>query len=247
MSKRTKEMHCKRILQTTSNPRLKCLLAPDRPLKVPKTKFDVILCLAHTAIHVAGAEIYGGFVRDWIVRGEVPIDIDVSVKNIESVRASMKRAAENIYKIVWKCTKQNERIGAASKDTYEFMTEEGKPLTVQVELVDSSKIQNSESPGVDCDVGNLIVGKSGIRVRYELHRKKVGIYESRIDRGVSLLDTIEHCLEKQFVLYYDDKRKDGNADYRKQKYQRKGWRQLLKHYKKTKFFNFKPVATTAIT
>ena len=110
----------------------------------------------------------------------------------------MKTAVKKIYNIDWKCTKKK---GSASTDVYEFKTETGEHFTgIEVDLVDSNNIQNPESPGVDCDVGNLIVGKGGIRVRYKLHKKKIGRFEKRSDRGVPLLDIIEHCLRKEFVL-----------------------------------------------
>jgi hypothetical protein len=50
--------------------------------------------VAHAAIFDAGCVVYGGFLRDWVVRGETAGDVDVRTSDYDATEQAMSTALQ---------------------------------------------------------------------------------------------------------------------------------------------------------
>lgn len=168
-----------------NNPRLMKLSTNRQPTAL-NTRDDAMLLLAHAAIWQAGCSVYGGFVRDWVIRGKRANDIDVltPINGVQQVAGIMKNAAQamNINLITEKAK------GAAHTLVFSWAGE-----SIDVDLVDPSQV-NVIPPGVDCDAGNLMINSQGVLC------KKVPAAGGAI---LSVHQSVEHVENKKFVFFYN--------------------------------------------
>ena len=153
------------------------LLAGQAKPPTPKNVDEAILIIAHTAIWDAGGRVYGGFLRDWLIRGVRANDVDTLVDNVQQAAAIMKRELPR-HGIQFQTEKQK---GAAWTLVFQF---QGAQLDM-----DLVSIVPPTPPGVDCDVGNFAFDKHGLRLKVD---------NSKL---VSLSKAIKHCQSQKFVFY----------------------------------------------
>jgi len=169
--------------------------------------------IAHALVWRGGCCVYGGFVRDLVVRGEKANDIDVgysvSKTSRENVLVIVREAAREINLSV---VEENPTKGMA----YAIKLCRGGEEPFDVDLVNVEEVErNSPSPGVDCDVGNIAImisGKNSFGMRLKITERS-GL--------LSLAESQQHCAEKCFVFYYSMDEK--TAQKRLKKYFSRGW------------------------
>eukprot|EP01032_Pedospumella_encystans_P008903 gene8903-10521_t len=171
---------------------------------------SAMLYIAHAVIWRCPCKVYGGFVRDFVVRNERANDIDVAFEptrvTLSAVKAVVASAAGEIrLKIVGEKQK-----GQAYTVTLALSGE-----SFDVDLVDQAISRRAAAaPGVDCDVGNLVVEapKDGqLAVSLKVPNNQL----------VSLSDSQRHCRDKKFVFYYHES--NGASGRRLEKYFKRGW------------------------
>ena len=169
-------------------PRLLPLRQTKKP-PAPSTREEAVLHVAHAAIHDAAAEVYGGFLRDWVVRGDEACDVDVNTTNYDATEKAMTTVLHG-FGITFcesvDLTDPNETY-CERRVTYTW-----QKFQIVVDLVDPNKRQDS-GQGVDCDAGNLKFSKAG-----DLQLKV-----SNFGAFVSLEKSIKHARDKKFVFFYD--------------------------------------------
>jgi len=182
------------------SPRLMFLSQRQKP--PPPTDADSAkLHVAHAAVWDAGCSVYGGFVRDWVIRGESANDIDVNTGDYDATQRAMQQALQP-YGI----TMQTSQPWGETK-AYRRLTFVWQGSSLEVDLVDPSKVPHTP-PGVDCDVGNLKIDSRG------------GL-QLKVPELVSLEKSIKHALSKKFVCFYEPS--SDMAKRRIQKYMQRGW------------------------
>ena len=179
------------------------LIPLERPRKPPPpTDADSAkLHVAHAAVWDAGCSVYGGFVRDWVIRGESANDIDVNTGDYDATQRAMQQALQP-YGI----TMQTSQPWGETK-AYRRLTFVWQGSSLEVDLVDPSKVPHTP-PGVDCDVGNLKIDSRG------------GL-QLKVPELVSLEKSIKHALSKKFVCFYEPS--SDMAKRRIHKYMQRGW------------------------
>lgn len=199
-------------------PRLMQMLSPQAPLSRWRSRNDVILILAHAAVWSANCTVYGGFIRDWVIRGEEANDIDVMLpdESTSAQNAAMNtilRAAEQ-YGVEFV---QSRAKGAAHTLVFMGAWTDGVNgrNTIDVDLVAPNV--NKTPPFVDCDVGNLCINA------------QKGLVKKSPNAGEPILNiakSISHCQKKKFVFFYDCSVGADRAMCvrRLQKYLQNGWR-----------------------
>lgn len=177
-----------------------------------KTRNDIMAKLVHSAIWNLGCSVYGGYVRDWIIRGEDANDIDIRVPN--GINSSI--VATNLINVASQIKVRlirEEKLQAIHK--LYFRPLESTEKDIGVDLVPENLPKNIYTPpGVDCDVGNFCISKEGLR------RKN-----PQAGKQISICDSIEHAINKQFVFFYDiqDIRQGKRNLDRLIKYFQRGW------------------------
>jgi len=179
--------------------RLLVLLNRSKP-PPPKNRDDAMVHLAHAAIHDCQCLIYGGYVRDWCIRGEGANDLDVSTRDVQGSKSKILSAVSGFgMTYTGEFTK-----GAAHTIKLSFQGQE-----MEVDLVNPDGVPHT-APGCDCDVGNIAMDQRGCFLK------------SNSGSLVSLSKSIKHCLDKKFVFYYECG--TWRADRRLSKYvQERGW------------------------
>jgi len=168
------------------NPRLKLLVTACKP-PPPQTKEDAVMHIAHAAIFDANAVVYGGFVRDYIVRNESANDVDVNTADYDATEKQITAALKSLHII-----EQDPHVKQWGKQNlYRRLTYDWQGHKLEVDLVDPAKVPFSP-PGVDCDVGNLAIDKRGLML------KKTGMVSV-----VPLPACVAHAQTKEFVFFYD--------------------------------------------
>jgi hypothetical protein len=199
---------------------------------------DVLNLLAHTALWHANCGVFGGYVRDYIMRGDKATDVDIHVnehsencRTMVPVPPSWKRNRKAPV-FIKKCVLDHaariidfveEHYGLhlcqyrsnGAADCFQFSF--GMPgWFVEMDFIGSTDRTNQkmDSPGVDCDVGNLelrVVGDC------------LNLSESVPDivPGEHISTIIQHCVDKSFVFFYDPS--TVRAQTRLEKYFKKGW------------------------
>jgi HrpA-like RNA helicase/O-acetyl-ADP-ribose deacetylase (regulator of RNase III) len=180
---------------------------------VPRCSGDrasAMLYIAHAVIWRCPCKIYGGFVRDFVVRNEAANDVDVAFEPTKVALADVKAmviaaAAEIRLKVAGEKQK-----GQAYTITLAVGAE-----TFDVDLVDQvASRRASVAPGVDCDVGNLMVqaprdGQLALSLKVPNNQL------------VSLSESQRHCRDKKFVFYYHES--NDASTRRLDKYFKRGW------------------------
>jgi hypothetical protein len=191
-------------LSSAGTQRLMLLSGSAKPPQ-PTDRDGAVLHVAHAAIFDAGAKVYGGFLRDWVVRGEMANDVDVTTSDYDATQHAMTTAL-SAYGIAL----SGAQPWGQNHD-YRRLQYSWQGHTIDVDLVDPSKVPPTP-PGVDCDVGNLQLDKhSGLQLKVP-----------RLGQYVSLAKSVKHCMSKKFVLFYDPSAGDV-AGRRLKKYVGRGW------------------------
>jgi hypothetical protein len=141
--------------------------------------------LAHAAIFDAGCVVYGGFLRDWVVRGETAGDVDVETSDYDATGQAMSKALQEFSISI----SDSQQWG--QNKNYRRLQYTWQGNAIYVDLVNPVLVPFTP-PGVDCDVGNLQIDKdNGLHLKVSLSKL------------VSLAKSIKHCMSKKFVLFYD--------------------------------------------
>lgn len=201
------------------NLRLTTLSSAATPAVDINDRKSVMIYMAHAAIWTAakGCVVYGGFVRDVVVRDENANDIDVGYDpkaiSREQLRAFLLKAAQDIG---IRFEKENASKGAAHALVF---GNNGRWPSFDMDMVDLVQVVKVLAPpGVDCDVGNMVLG-AGEAMEFGLKLKV-----KNNPKLLSLGQSLQHCQEKKFVFYYS-----GFGPYmpkaqaRLQKYFERGW------------------------
>ncbi len=169
-----------------SNPRLS-FLTTKQPPTGNSTRDDIVLFLAHAAIWTAHCAVHGGFVRDWVIRGQPANDIDallspkISVTNARNsiVNAAKQRGIQLV---------QEKPKGPAHTLVFDWQGN-----SIEMDIADPTAV-NAPPPGVDCDAGNLMIVYPGIL------KKKV---EAAGGNFISVHKCIKHIQQQKFVYFYN--------------------------------------------
>ena len=150
----------------------------------------IILHLGHT--------IHGGFVRDWIIRGESPTDIDVLVQgngsNFMGVKDELIQRIETSPLSGTILFKSAKKKGEAF--TIVFSLPDSNEGDIEIDLVSAIKSTTFPPPGVSADVDNF-----SLNPNFELvmTNPRGNGYLANI---LSHSTAIQHCLQKKFVFFY---------------------------------------------
>ena len=126
--------------------------------------------IAHAAIFDANAVVYGGFVRDYIMRNESANDVDVNTADYDATEKQITAALKSLHII-----EQDPHVKQWGKQNlYRRLTYDWKGHKLEVDLVDPAKVPraprassvdqpcSSDQPlrrrGSDCDALRLSVG-----------------------------------------------------------------------------------------
>ena len=139
----------------------------DDPGWFPSTRTDFMTLVCREALRDGNCEIVGGFIRDWIIRGEPPRDIDIRLWDAFDMKGFIRRCEVSYNLKHYKTDK-----GELGFDT---------PIKGEWFLVDyvnvESMNENSENADIDLDVNALAVSTDGgLHKRKFLHRPFCQIY-----------------------------------------------------------------------
>ncbi|KAL0248259.1 hypothetical protein GEMRC1_003495 [Eukaryota sp. GEM-RC1] len=166
------------------NPRLLKLVSSVVPRPNDNNRNNWVLLVAHVAIWEIGLSLYGGFVRDYVIRNQPANDVDCLVPpSLMGKVPSMFKQALSKYNI--SCGSPRTKGNAHCIDA---TLPDGSNLEIDLTPSDM-KIQK---PYVDADINNLMVDKTG------LLQKIKGAGGSLCNLAVS----IQHCQNKEFVFFY---------------------------------------------
>ena len=219
-------MHPRSVTSSTKMQRqysnnLAVLSSSSKPACTSGDRNSAMLYVAHAVIWQGGASIYGGFIRDFIVNSDPANDIDCgfdkSKTSLEKLKSVVIAAARSVNLNVL-----SEGIKGMAYTVKFGVATDQQVWNFEVDLVDMQTVRdNGASPGVDCDVGNLLL-EAAQATEFGL---KLKVNHPRL---VQLADSHRHCLNKQFVFYYDCRQGDwtdkNNVNMRRLiKYFSKGW------------------------
>ena len=151
--------------------------------KRPENREEALLYLAWTAIHKADCVLYGGFIRDYIVRGESANDVDTSTCNVDGSFKIIKAALEEVG---MHFVKEFDK-GQAKTKCFNYPGQ-GNENALELDMCDPRKLVSSK-PDVDCDAGNLQIS---LDAGLSLKVPKMANF------GFTLAQTIEHCHFRDF-------------------------------------------------
>ena len=154
----------------------------------------MILRLGHT--------IHGGFVRDWIIRGDSATDIDVLVQgngsNFMAVIMAVKE--ELIQKIQTSSLSGTILFKSVKKKgeafTIVFSLPDSNEGDIEIDFVSAIKSTTFPPPGVSADVDNF-----SLNPNFELvmtNPRGNGYLANKLSHSTA----IQHCLQKKFVFFY---------------------------------------------
>ncbi|KAG7393809.1 hypothetical protein PHYBOEH_006015 [Phytophthora boehmeriae] len=157
-----------------------------------QTRDDIMLQLAHALIWKCDVSIYGGFLRDWVIRGEPANDIDVQVVPPQTTILSVEQKLQHYLTQIPGAVQHRVQISSRKQkgSALALSVSVGRGAPIDIDLVDPSTVHQKTHPGVDCDAGNLLLNRG------ESLRKKV------VSAGNSLASALENVRKKQFVFYY---------------------------------------------
>jgi hypothetical protein len=157
-------------------------LRADKKPKAPSCIDEAVMHVAHAAIFDAERVVYGGFLRDWVVRGETAGDVDVRTSDYDETEQAMSTALQEFSIFL------SDSQPWGQKKNYRRLQYTWQGNAIYVDLVNPILVPLTP-PGVDCDVGNLQLDKhNGFHLKVPL---------------VSLATSIKHGMSKKFVLFYD--------------------------------------------
>ena len=193
-----------------NNPReIQLCCSTSVPYERPRTIAEAKMLIAWSAIWRINCAVYGGFVRDYIVRGENANDVDVLLVNGNGVTSVMQMLGALCSEHGWRVGADRKK-GLADCATVTCGQWDGP---IEVDLVDPQQVkQTSPAPHVDSDAGNLMVDQKGLHL-------KVG------NKNLpTLSQSIAHVRAKEFVVLYDTASADPHmCRQRIDKYLKRGW------------------------
>ena len=117
----------------------------DDPGWFPSTRTDFMTMVCREALRDGICEIVGGFIRDWIIRGEEPRDIDIRLWSSFDMQGFIKR-----------CNKSYNLTPHENRGSLGFKTPQGEWFLVDYVNVESMN-ENSRNADLDLDVNALAV------------------------------------------------------------------------------------------
>ncbi|KAL0229588.1 hypothetical protein GEMRC1_014205 [Eukaryota sp. GEM-RC1] len=175
-----------------SNRRLRNLLSGIVPTKMNRD--GVMQYLAHKLIWNCNWTIYGGYVRDFIIRNWRANDIDVvvsSTQSFDTIIEDFKRELRlsNFNPVFRDLPRDNDLCKSIEINIgiYQIQVDFTFPGT-------SRQFDNSAPPYVEADVSNFIVNKTGLGFKEP---------EVQEEKGISLKTAIEHAINQEFVFFYN--------------------------------------------
>ncbi|GCA62432.1 hypothetical protein KIPB_003670 [Kipferlia bialata] len=189
------------------------LLRSTSPPSLGEDRSGAMVCLAHHLIWQCRCTVYGGFVRDWVIRGERANDLDALLPRVPGLS---ERGRDSVVRSLVECAHGIglEFCGSRHQpNSYRVSFYTSRGGYINVELVDPHL--RTPPPHVDSSAGNVAVSTAG------MHRKVEG-------RGdlVPLATCLEHIRAKQFVCYLDFKHRDNRGALHSRvvrKYLDRGW------------------------
>jgi hypothetical protein len=153
-----------------------------------KEREHAVLFLAHTVVWRLRCMVYGGFVRDWVIRGENANDIDVKLAQGQDPAAVAEQLSHEVKSAPGLHVAERKVKGSA------YTVVIGGPWkgrSIDVDLVSTTIV--TQKPGVDADVDNLAIDPTGQLVK---RVREAG------GEHLSLIAHVQHCQAKQFVFFY---------------------------------------------
>ena len=172
------------------------LLLDQAPYNGHVTRRDeLLLQLCWFGVHILGFTLFGGFIRDFLIRGETPTDLDFRADsaNILNVANEFAMYAKHAYEVDIQIQSKHKGVAIGT------LVYEGKPC--RIDFIASNAFKSGTS--VDFDVNNFQITAE----------KKV---HQRVDIGMSNKRILDSLQRKQCrAIFYDPQRA--------QKMAAKGW------------------------
>ena len=227
---------------------------------VPRTREQVMQMCSWTLLHnfTRGEnedghdrKIYGGFVRDYIVGGRVPNDIDVQISSADAWM-SHDRKRQWVNDLIqqlqrdWStaCTRDiANSTGARLFSIKKNVATINHSIFFELHTITTSQFNDSpadglgslaidcneknffrgegDPPGMTCDVDNISISKTGLALKKP---KLCGIESPFSPLGLSMF----HCIQREFVFFLEIPRgggdvRRGTARERARRLQGRGW------------------------
>ncbi|GCA63523.1 hypothetical protein KIPB_010413 [Kipferlia bialata] len=172
--------------EVNTNPRYRQLASSVTPQHTPGDRNSVMLMLVHHLIWATGCSVYGGFVRDWVIRGKEANDIDCllpSMSQLDSVKASLIGCAKHLG-LQW-----TGEVGHPNSYMVSFSGAGMAPISV--DLVDPHL--SSPPPHCECSAANVKINEKGVMAKKAYAGGDL----------VTLADCVSHIQSKSFVCFID--------------------------------------------
>eukprot|EP00045_Choanoeca_perplexa_P008296 m.76555 g.76555 ORF g.76555 m.76555 type:complete len:475 (+) comp14436_c0_seq1:101-1525(+) len=170
---------------------LSVLQRPSPPsIQQGASRIDALLLVAHVLLWHDQAHlcIYGGFVRDLIVRQEEANDIDVKMPDAQ---LNMRLIADIRSALLAKFPgcRVDGPVGKGQAKTLKLHGPLFAGKRIDVDFTPNVVIQQ---PGADCSAGNLMLEPRG----------KLALKAPQVSSVVDVATSVQHALNKQFVFFY---------------------------------------------
>ncbi|KAL0212030.1 hypothetical protein RCL1_005656 [Eukaryota sp. TZLM3-RCL] len=193
------------------NPRLTKLLSGITPSLDALSRETLFEYLSHVLLFECNCIIYGGYVRDYLIRNVSASDLDVCcptenldetvdlfVSHVESAQANFIIDGPSSPNSV--CKRVDVTCGSYK-------------VQVDFSIPGSSRmIEGAAPPFVEADVSNLQVSKASY----------ISFREPEASKNTDLATVITHCMNQEFVFYYDLNQAP-QMKYRLERRVKKGW------------------------
>ena len=155
-----------------ANPRLLHLATPAAPAAW-KTRDEAMALLAHIAVWECGAAVYGGFVRDWVVRGRSAEDVDALVPRGGTAAAVAATLCSAAKRHGLEC--RGERVKGAALtftfDDHRFVPAPARTRTYTHSLLHLISLQSFQGCVDRCNR----LGLFQVLIRFRFHRFKAAL------------------------------------------------------------------------
>lgn len=193
-----------------TNPRIKLLSSNEQPMVTLANRTGAMLLIVHFALWELKCVVYGGFVRDWVVRGEPANDVDLNLPpNVAVATIEVQLCAK--MQALGMQVKSRHPKGMAYAVVFSGPWD-GEDICV--DLVEHRPSKPKRPPGVDTDVGNMCFSADRL----------LSIKEPRAGAPLlSLAKCLRHCEKKKFVFFYNTAEQHPDVHRRMHKYLSRGW------------------------
>ncbi|KAL0224148.1 hypothetical protein P9112_003538 [Eukaryota sp. TZLM1-RC] len=196
-----------------SNPRLRRLLSGIPPPDELLNRETILEYFCYVLIWKCNCTIYGGYIRDFIIRNVAANDIDVSCPNddLDCVIELFKKEVSNSgFNCIVKSTHLVNDVCKRVKVNF-------GSYSVDVDFTPpnaSRRHSDAAPPYVEADVSNLQISKDNY-----LSFKEPAACATL---NLSLANVLEHCLNQEFIFFYD-LRNHPNLKHRLERKFIRGW------------------------